>query len=133
MREVTVATVQMKPKLGEIESNLEQMSDLIGKIAGQQKVDLIVFPELITTGYECGVRFTDLAQRVPGVAVNVMAQRAQEFGVHIAFGLPRAGAAKLAILDLQGRHVRTLAETALPAGPAGSKPSSAAPRAEARC
>ena len=37
--------------------------------------------------------------------------------VHIAFGLPRAGAAKLAILDLQGRHVRTLAETALPAGP----------------
>ena len=88
MREVTVAVVQMKPKLGEIESNLEKMSDLIAKIAGQQKVDLIVFPELITTGYECGVRFTDLAQRVPGVAVNVMAQRAQEFGVHIAFGLP---------------------------------------------
>jgi predicted amidohydrolase len=64
------------------------MSDLVAKIAGQQKVDLIVFPELITTGYECGVRFTDLAQRVPGVSVNVMAQRAQEFGVHIAFGLP---------------------------------------------
>ncbi len=31
MREVTVATVQMKPKLGEIETNLEKMSDLIGK------------------------------------------------------------------------------------------------------
>lgn len=88
MREVTVATVQMKPKLGEPEDNLEKMSDLVAKIAGQQKVDLIVFPELITTGYECGVRFVDLAQRVPGVAVNVMAQRAQEFGVHIAFGLP---------------------------------------------
>jgi predicted amidohydrolase len=88
MREVTIATVQMKPKLGEPEDNLEQMSDLVAKIAGQQKVDLIVFPELITTGYECGVRFVDLAQRVPGVSVNVMAQRAQEFGVHIAFGLP---------------------------------------------
>lgn len=88
MREVTVATVQMKPKLGEPEDNLEKMSDLVAKVAGQQKVDLIVFPELITTGYECGVRFTDLAQRVPGVSVNVMAQRAQEFGVHIAFGLP---------------------------------------------
>jgi predicted amidohydrolase len=88
MREVTIATVQMKPKLGEPEDNLEKMSDLIAKIAGQQKVDLIVFPELITTGYECGVRFTDLAQRVPGVSVNVMSQRAQEFGVHIAFGLP---------------------------------------------
>jgi predicted amidohydrolase len=88
MREVTVATVQMKPKLGEVEENLAKMSDLVGKIASQQKVDLIVFPELINTGYECGVRFVDLAQRVPGAAVNVMAQRAQEFGVHIAFGLP---------------------------------------------
>ncbi len=88
MREVTVATVQMKPKLGETEENLVKMSDLVAKIAGQQKVDLIVFPELITSGYECGVRFTDLAQRVPGPTVNLMAQRAQEFGVHIAFGLP---------------------------------------------
>ncbi len=88
MREVTIATVQMKPKLGEVEDNLVRMSELIAQIAGQQKVDLIVFPELITTGYELGVRFTDLAQRVPGSAVNVVAQRAQEFGVHIAFGLP---------------------------------------------
>jgi predicted amidohydrolase len=88
MREVTVATVQMKPRLGETEANLEHMSDLVARTAGQQKVDLIVFPELITTGYECGVRFTDLAQRIQGVSVNVMAQRAQEFGVHIAFGLP---------------------------------------------
>jgi predicted amidohydrolase len=88
MREVTIATVQMKPKLGEPEDNLEKMSDLVARIAGQQKVDLIVFPELITTGYECGVRVTDLAQRVPGVSVNIMSQRAQEFGVHIAFGLP---------------------------------------------
>ena len=88
MREVTVATVQMKPKLGETEENLVKMSELVAKIAGQQKVDLIVFPELITSGYECGVRFTDLAQRVPGPTVNLIAQRAQEFGVHIAFGLP---------------------------------------------
>ncbi|OGO43936.1 MAG: hypothetical protein A2W37_09510 [Chloroflexi bacterium RBG_16_63_12] len=78
----------MKPKLGETEENLVKMSELVAKIAGQQKVDLIVFPELITSGYECGVRFTDLAQRVPGPTVNLIAQRAQEFGVHIAFGLP---------------------------------------------
>src|SRR3972149_2682247 len=64
------------------------MSDYVSKIAGQQKVDLIVFPELATTGYENGKNFTDQAQRVPGTSVNVMAQRAQESGVHIAFGLP---------------------------------------------
>jgi predicted amidohydrolase len=46
-----------------------------------------VFPELITSGYELGVRFTELAQRVPGPAINLMAQRAADAGVYIAFGL----------------------------------------------
>lgn len=87
MREITVATVQMKPRLGEMEDNLVKMSEMISKIASQQKVDLIVFPELITSGYELGVRFTELAQRVPGPTVNLIAQRANEYGVYIAFGM----------------------------------------------
>ncbi len=87
MREVTVATVQMEPKLGEAEENLIKMSEMISKVASQQKVDLIVFPELITSGYELGLRFTELAQRVPGPTVNLIAQRASEFGVYIAFGM----------------------------------------------
>lgn len=88
MREVSIVVVQMRPLLNEMEENLVKMSDYVSKICGSQKVDLIVFPELITTGYECGVRFVDLAQRVPGSSVNVIAQRAAEFGVHIAFGMP---------------------------------------------
>jgi predicted amidohydrolase len=87
MREVTVATVQMRPKLGESEDNLVKMSEMISKIASQQRVDLIVFPELITSGYELGLRFTELAQRVPGPTVNLIAQRANEYGVYIAFGM----------------------------------------------
>jgi predicted amidohydrolase len=87
MREITVATVQMRPKLGEAEDNLVKMSETISKIASQQKVDLIVFPELITSGYELGVRFTELAQRVPGPTINLLAQRANEYGVFIAFGM----------------------------------------------
>lgn len=87
MREITIATVQMKPALGESEDNLVKMSDFVSKIASQQKVDLIVFPELVTSGYELGVRFTELAQRTPGPSVNMMAQRAAEFGVYIAFGM----------------------------------------------
>ncbi len=87
MREITVATVQMKPKLGEPEENLVKMSEMISRIASQQKVDLIVFPELITSGYELGLRFTELAQRVPGPTVNLIAQRANEYGVYIAFGM----------------------------------------------
>jgi predicted amidohydrolase len=87
MREVTVAVAQMRPKLGESEDNLVKMSETISKIASQQKVDLIVFPELATSGYELGVRFTELAQRVPGPTINLLAQRANEYGVFIAFGM----------------------------------------------
>lgn len=87
MREITVATVQMRPKLGEAEENLVKMTETVSKIASQQKVDLIIFPELITSGNELGVRFTELAQRVPGPTINLLAQRANEYGVYIAFGM----------------------------------------------
>lgn len=87
MREVSIALVQMKPDLGEMEDNLVKMSDFISKIASQQKVDLILFPELITSGYEMGVKFTDMAQQIPGPTVNLLSQRAQEMGVYIGFGM----------------------------------------------
>ncbi|RMF29192.1 MAG: carbon-nitrogen hydrolase family protein [Chloroflexi bacterium] len=87
MREVVVAAVQMAPRLNEMEENLVAMSEWIRKIATEQRVDLILFPELVTTGRECGVRFTEFAQRVPGPTVNLIAQRASEFNVHVAFGL----------------------------------------------
>ena len=75
MREITVATVQMKPDLGEVEDNLVKMSDFVSKIASQQKVDMIVFPELATSGYEMGVKFTEVAQVIPGPTVNLLSQR----------------------------------------------------------
>jgi predicted amidohydrolase len=87
MREITVATVQMKPDLGEVEDNLVKMSDFVSKIASQQKVDIILFPELVTSGYELGVKFTQVAQIIPGPTVNLMAQRAQQLGVYIGFGM----------------------------------------------
>lgn len=87
MREITVAIVQMKPLRGEPEENLVKMSEMISKIASQQRVDLVVFPELITSGNELGVRFTELAQRIPGPTVNLIAQRANDFGIYVAFGM----------------------------------------------
>ena len=86
-REITVALVQMIPTLGEIETNLRRMNDFVDRICQEQPVDLIVFPELATTGYECGPRFTELAEYVPGHSVNYMAKRAKDYNVHIAFGM----------------------------------------------
>lgn len=87
MREVTVAVAQLEPRLCEVSANLARMAELVDKICLTQPVNLIVFPELITTGYECGVRFTDLAEKIPGHTVSVMAQKAAEFGVYIVFGM----------------------------------------------
>ncbi len=88
MAPVTVALVQMAPKVSEPEVNLSRMVEFIERIALEQKVDLIVFPELAVTGYECGVRFTDMAERIPGHVVNVISRKASEFSVHILFGMP---------------------------------------------
>ncbi len=87
MPEVTVAVVQMQPDLGELPNNLVKMSDFISQINAQHAVDLIVFPELATTGAELGLKFTEVAERVPGPTVNLMATRAQEYGIYIAFGM----------------------------------------------
>jgi omega-amidase len=88
MREITVAVVQMQPKMYEVSDNLSRMTEFVDTICREQPVDLIVFPELITTGFECGVRFTDLAEKVPGHSAHILAQRAAEYSTHIVFGMP---------------------------------------------
>lgn len=87
MQEITIAVVQMYPQLGKVEDNLIAMGKFVDTICTEQKTDLIVFPELATTGYELGLRFTDVAERVPGHAVNLLAQRAADYSTHIVFGL----------------------------------------------
>ena len=88
MREITIAAVQFRPQLNEPEENLMKMSAMVREIASKSKLDLVAFPELATTGHENGLHFTELAQRVPGPAVNVMAKRASDLHTHVAFGLP---------------------------------------------
>ena len=88
MREVTIALAQTVPVLSDNEENLRRMTAFIGRICGEQPTKLIVFPELAVSGYECGLNFTRLAERVPGHAVSFLAGKAAEFNVHIAFGMP---------------------------------------------
>ncbi len=52
MRELKVAVVQMRPELAKMEENVGKMSETIARIATEQPVDVIVFPELSVTGYE---------------------------------------------------------------------------------
>jgi predicted amidohydrolase len=88
MREVTIALAQTAPVLNDNEENLRRMAGAIQRICSEQPTDLIVFPELALSGYECGLNFTRLAERVPGHAVSYLAGKAAEFSVHVVFGMP---------------------------------------------
>ena len=68
MREIYIAIAQFHPRLNEPQKNLERMGDIIDHIGAAQKVDLIVFPELATTGYECGVKFAEFAEQLLAAA-----------------------------------------------------------------
>jgi len=87
MRELKVAIVQMQPELGKMEANVGRMADWVAKIATEQSVDVIVFPELCVTGYEGGQKFAQMAQRVPGAVTNILGQHATEFGVYLLIGM----------------------------------------------
>jgi predicted amidohydrolase len=76
----------MAPVLNDVEQNLATMTKMVEDICLQQKVDLIVFPELCTTGFECGVEFANLAERIDDHTVHTMSKRATEYDTYIAFG-----------------------------------------------
>jgi len=80
MREITVATVQTAPKLAEVGVNLERMGKWVENVCRDQMVDSIVFPELITTGRQCGVRFADVAKQVPRSIVDRTAEWVASLG-----------------------------------------------------
>ena len=77
MREVTVALAQMAPVLNDNEENLRRMAAMIQRICSEQPTNLIVFPELVVSGYECGLNFTRLAERVGGHAIAFLAAKSR--------------------------------------------------------
>ncbi len=87
MSEITVAVVQMAPVLMEQEQNVGRIREKIREIASREPTDLIVFPELVTTGRECGARFPRLAERLDGSVVSLIAESAAQMNVAVAFGM----------------------------------------------
>lgn len=80
----------MEPKLRSFEENLDKMCHFIkDAMKRDPKTELIVFPELITSGYECGKDFQNLAEAVPeGKSMKVIGALAKEYKVHIVYGFP---------------------------------------------
>ncbi len=89
MSEFIAAVAQTNPILGDIAANLSQMAAMTEQICREQHPDIIVFPELATTGVENGMAFNYMAERLPGGhQFNILARKAADFNVHIVFGMP---------------------------------------------
>lgn len=87
--EITVSCVQLWPKLGDKKKNLEKMKAYIEKtMEDNPNTDLIVFPELMTTGYE-GTReqFQSMAETLPdGESMKFIGNLAAKHRVYIVYG-----------------------------------------------
>lgn len=82
-----IACVQMQSALGKKKENLGKMAEKVKEIMEKQPVDLIIFPELAVTGYECSDLYRDMAENFPeGDSIKAVAEMADKYNVFIAFG-----------------------------------------------
>ena len=85
---VNVACIQFHPVLGDITQNLTKMKALVERVMTEKPdTQLIILPELATTGYECGETFLGLAEVLgqgPGLAF--MRRLAKDQRVKLVFG-----------------------------------------------
>lgn len=94
--QVTIATVQTTPILGDVAANLTELLAAV-RSAAAQGADLIVFPECHLSGYAFGDRGAALsaAETVPGHATLAVADACRELGVYVVFGLVEQDAGAL--------------------------------------
>lgn len=81
-----IAVAQLQSKKGEIDFNIEKHIELI-KIAIENKVDLIVFPELSITSYEPTI-VKKINFTIDDERLNVFQELSDEFNIIIGVGLP---------------------------------------------
>ncbi len=91
----SIACVTYSTVWGDKNANLQKMKKFIDQ-AAEQGIDIIVFPELALTGYECSGEFTeagcsmhrDLAETIPGPATEEIGQIAKKKNIYVVFGMP---------------------------------------------
>jgi predicted amidohydrolase len=86
---VKVMLVQMTPTLSDKEANFNIFKKFINK-AKSESVNLVVFPELSTTGYLNYDTFYKLAEPIPGPFTSKVAGLLAGSTVHVIFGMPEA-------------------------------------------
>src|SRR5690554_792368 len=89
-----IALAQTTPKTAETKLNREKMLQYV-QDAAQQGAKLIAFPELALTGYNCGDRFFEIAEQIPGESTLLFVEAAKKYGIYIVWGMVEHGIAGL--------------------------------------
>ena len=93
---VNVSCVQMRPALADFETNISRMEGFILEIVqARPETNLIVFPELITSGYECTKdEFARIAEEIKPGAPSIIriSTLCKKYEVSVVYGLPEFGA-----------------------------------------
>lgn len=81
-----VGFYQFSPEFGTPDANRERIASVLADI----EADLVVFPELATSGYlfTSSEELTELAEPIPGPTTELLQRIARERGVFITVGLP---------------------------------------------
>lgn len=85
-----VVCIQTYPIMNNKETNLTKMAELLEQaLAEKPDTQLVVFPELATTGYQCGENFQELAEEIneSSHTVRFFSDLAKKHGVYIIWGM----------------------------------------------
>lgn len=88
-RPVRLALVQFEGELGDVAANTEAACRLIAE-AGERGADLVLLPELFSTGYQLnaiGPRLGELTEPVDGPTVRALQDAARAAGCYVAAGV----------------------------------------------
>lgn len=96
----TLGCVNFATVWGDKQANLRKIGAAIAQ-AASLGVDILAFPELALSGYECGPEpcrmHHALAETIPGPATEEVAALARRFGMYVTFGMPERDAADAAV------------------------------------
>jgi nitrilase len=79
---------------GERRAHLARVAGRLTAALAEGPADLVVLPELTATGYSKAAfeRLGELAEEPQGESAAILGEVAERHGVHLVFGIPRAGA-----------------------------------------
>jgi predicted amidohydrolase len=123
VRQVYVAAVQMAPKIGAVEENIQRAEAFIDQ-AAVKGAKIVCLPELFNTGYFCHYGQADktlfqLAEPIPGPTTNQLGIKAKDHNLHIIAPIFERAAVgyyhnSAAVIDPKGKIVGKFQKVHIP-------------------